>query len=256
MAAYRLALHFVRREINSRYLGSFSGGLWAIFQPMLQLAVYTFVFVYVLKARSAGPGAPPFVPFLVMGMWPWFAFSEALTRATTSIQNNATLIGKVKIPHEILVISAVAASFILQGIGFCAICVAMWMYGLHVDLLMLPFALLGYLQLFVLALGFSFAFAAIQVFVRDLTTALPQLLMLWMFTSPVIYSRTLIPEKYRHWMGLNPYTHYPEFFRALMLDYGSNTMFGYVLSLCVAAFTLILGYAIFRRLKTHFEDFL
>lgn len=256
MAVYRLAVHFTRREISSRYLGSFSGGLWAIFQPMLQLAVYTFVFVYVLKARSAGPGAPPFVPFLVMGMWPWFAFSEALTRATTAIQNNAALIGKVRLPRQILVISAVAASFILQAIGFCAICIAMALYGLHINLAMLPFALLGFFQLFILALGFAYAFAAIQVFVRDLSTALPQLLMLWMFTSPVIYSRSVIPEKYRHWMSLNPYTHYPEFFRALMLDYGSNTLFGYLNSLGIAVGVLGLGYAIFRRLESHFEDFL
>lgn len=257
MPALSLALHFIRREIRNRYLGSFSGGLWALFQPLLQLAVYGVVFVYVFKARSAGGSdAPPYVPFLVMGMWPWFAFSEAITRSTTVIQSNAALIGKVAMPREVLVIASVSASFILQGIGFCAICVAMRLFGVGIDLLMLPFAMLVLAQLYLLTLGFSFVCAAVQVFVRDLSSAMPQLLMLWMFSSPIFYSRELLPPRFRPWMGLNPFTHYPESFRALLLDYGSNTLYGTIYSLAVALTVLFIGYAVFRRLQTHFEDFL
>ena len=69
MPALSLALHFIRRDIRNRYLGSFSGGLWALLQPLIQLAVYGFVFVYVFKARVPGADAPGYVPFLALGLW-------------------------------------------------------------------------------------------------------------------------------------------------------------------------------------------
>ena len=77
--ALNLIFHFVRREISSRYLGSFSGGLWALMQPLIQLAVYGFVWTYVFGMRPpGGADAPGIVPFLAMGVWPWNAFAEAL----------------------------------------------------------------------------------------------------------------------------------------------------------------------------------
>src|SRR5579859_7648504 len=101
MPALQLALHFVRRDIRNRYLGSFSGGAWALLQPLIQLAVYGFVFVYVFKARPPGADASGYVPFLALGLWPWIAFSEALTRSATAIQDNAALIGKIALPRPV-----------------------------------------------------------------------------------------------------------------------------------------------------------
>lgn len=256
MPALRLALHFIRRDIRNRYLGSFSGGLWALIQPLAQLAVYGFVFVYVFKARVPGADAPGYVPFLALALWPWTAFAEGLTRATTAIQDNAALIGKVAIPREVLVFSAVAASFLVQGAGFLAIIVALRLFGVPVDLLGLPLAVAVYAQLFVLALGFAFLFAAIQVFVRDLAAALPQLLMLWMFASPVFYARESLPAAYRPALGVNPFTHYPEFFRAELLRMPPPSLTGDALAVAGAVLVLLVGWVVFRRLNPHFEDFL
>ena len=182
--ALNLALHFINRELRSRYLGSLSGGVWALVQPLIQLAVYGAVFVYVFKA--SGPvGGVGFVPFLALGLWPWNAFAEALMRGTTAIPDNAGLIGKVALPREVLVVAAVSSSFLLHGVGFCAICIVLKLWGVPIHLLALPLAFLTYLQLFVLALGFALTFAAIQVFVRDLSQVLVQVLQLWMFASPI-----------------------------------------------------------------------
>src|SRR6478752_910044 len=111
LPAFRLALHFIRRDIRNRYLGSFTGGLWALVQPLIQLAVYSFVFVQVFKARLPGMDAPGYVPFLVTALWPWTAFSEAIVRSTTAVQDNAALIGKVALPREVLVVAVAASSF-------------------------------------------------------------------------------------------------------------------------------------------------
>jgi len=257
MSALNLALHFVRREVSNRYLGSFSGGLWALLQPLIQLAVYSVVFMYVFRAPAPdGAGAYGYVPFLVMGLWPWNAFAESLGRATTVIQDNAALIGKVALPREVLVFATVAATFLVQTIGFCGIVVALRLFGVPVDFLGLPLALAGFAQLAVLALGFAMLFAALQVFVRDLAAALPQLLMLWMFASPVFYARASLPARYRSWLDWNPYAHYPEFFRAVLLGGEQVGPQAQVASLLVALLVLAAGVFVFRRLGPHFEDFL
>jgi len=256
MPGLRLALHFIRRDLRNRYLGSFSGGLWALFQPLIQLAVYSVVFIYVFGAKVPGANAPGFVPFLAVALWPWTAFSEGLARATTAIQDNAPLIHKVAMPREVLVFSSVASSFIVHGIGFCALVVALRIYGVPISLAALPLALVGFAQLFVLALGVAFLFAAVQVFVRDLASALPQLLMLWMFASPIYYARDSLPLPYRGWMDWNPIAHYTEFFRALLLGMGSVQAIESLISLIVACTAFVIGLAVFRRLKPHFEDFL
>jgi len=256
MPALRLALHFIRRDIHNRYLGSFSGGVWALVQPLIQLAVYGFVFVYVFKAKVPGADAPGYVPFLALGLWPWVAFSEGITRATTVIQDNAPLINKVAMPRQVLVFAAVASSFLVHGVGFCAIALALRAFGVPMDLLALPIALTGFMQLFLLALGIAFLCAAVQVFVRDLAPALPQLLMLWMFASPIFYARDSLPLRYQGWLDFNPFAYYPEYFRALLLHSGSFALRAEVTALLLAIVMLAIGLTVFRRLNPHFEDFL
>jgi len=134
--------------------------------------------------------------------------------------------------------------------------VALWMFGVPIDLVSLPFALLTFAQLFLLGLGFAFLFAALQVFVRDLSPALPQLLMLWMFASPIFYARDSFPEQYRSWLQINPFAHYPESLRASMLHFGSIGWRADATALLVAVCVLVAGWAVFRRLNPHFEDFL
>lgn len=256
MPALRLALHLIRRDIRNRYLGSFSGGLWALLQPLAQLAVYSFVFVYIFKAKAPGADAPGYVPFLAVALWPWTAFSEGLSRATTAIQENAGLIRKVAMQREVLVFAAVAASFLIQGIGFLAIILALRAFGVPVHLAALPWAAASYALLFVLALGYAFLFAAVQVFVRDLEAALPQLLMLWMFASPVFYARESLPERYQRFVDWNPFAHYTESFRGALLGAPVDAIGGSVTAVAVALGVLAVGIFVFRRLNPHFEDFL
>ena len=256
MSAFALTSHFVRREIRNRWLGSFSGGLWALLQPLIQLAVYGFVWVYVFRMRIPGfESGSGIVAFLAIGMWPWNAFAESLNRATTAVQDNAALIGKIALPRELLVLASVVSSFLLHGIGFCAVVLVLWLSGMPVHPGGLPVAALVFAQLFVLALGFAFLFAAIQVFVRDLAPTLAQLMPLWMFAGPVLYPRDYLPERFRGWLDWNPFTFYPEALREALLGYGSAGQ-PWLAALVIASALLLLGYGVFRRLSPHFEDFL
>lgn len=256
MATAQLTARFLRREIHSRFAGSFSGGLWALFQPLLQLAVYSFVFVQIFKAKIPGADAPGYVPFLMTALWPWTASSEAVLRATTAIESNAALIGKVALPREVLVLSTVLASFAIHFCGFLAIVLILAALGQGIHLAGLLPAVLLYLPLLVLSLGFALFCAAVQVFVRDLVQIVAQVLPLLMFSAPVFYDRDLLPERWRPWMDLNPFTFYAEQFRVALLHHGSfdPARFGVALALALAVW--LLGRWVFRRLDPHFEDFL
>ncbi len=252
----RLALHFILRELRERYRGSFTGFGWALLQPLLQLAIYAFVFVHVFKARVPGADAPGYVPFLVVALWPWVAFSDALVRSTQAIQDNAALIGKVALPREVLVVAPCAASFVLHIGGFAAIVLVLALAGTPVNLWHLPLVLMLYLPLFVLAFGLALGLAALQVFVRDLAQALGQVLMLLMFAAPVFYARESLPERWQGWLDANPFTFYAEAFRALLLGYGGVDLRELVIACVVAVLAFVAGRALFRRLDPHFEDFL
>lgn len=256
MSNAALTLRFIQRDLRSRFAGSFSGGLWALMQPLIQLAVYSFVFVHIFKARVPGAGAPGYVPFLVTAMWPWTAFSEAVLRSTTAIQDNAALIGKVALPREILVVASVCTSFAIHMTGFVAIVLVLgltrgdvWLSGL---LLALPL----YLPLFALALGLALLCAAVQVFVRDLVQALGQILPLLMFGAPIFYDRSTLSPSVQGWFDLNPFTFYAESFRALLLEHGTFAADRLAVAVLVAGLALLLGHWVFRRLDSHFEDFL
>ena len=256
MSRLVLAAHFIKRELRERYRGSFTGFGWALLQPLLQLAIYAFVFVQIFKARVPGVGAPGYVPFLVVAMWPWIAFSESILRSTTAIQDNAALIGKVALPRELLVLAPSAASFLLHGAGFLAILVVLAVAGQGVEMAKVPLALLLYVPMFAYALGICLALAALQVFVRDLVQIMGQLLTLMMFAAPIFYDRSNLPERYQVLLDLNPFTFYVESMRNLLLGYGDFPWHGLIIAIPVATLTLVFGYWLFRRLDPHFEDFL
>lgn len=256
MSAITLTLNFFKRDLRNRFAGSFTGGLWAIIQPLLQLAITSFVFIYVFRVRVPGASDVGYVPFLATALWPWTAFSEGVLRSTTAIQDNAALIGKVALPREVLVVATAAASFAIHLVGFIAVMLALRIAGYNVQLAALPAALLLYLPLFAFTLGCALLCAAVQVFVRDLVQALGQLLPLLMFTAPIYYDRGLLPERFKGLIDLNPFTFYAEAFRAELLGHGQIDPARFAIATAVSILVLLVGHWVFRRLDPHFEDFL
>lgn len=253
---WRLFRHFLARDLKNRFLGSFTGGLWALIQPLVQLAIYAFVFVHIFKARLPGADAPDYVPFLIVALWPWTAFSEGVLRATTAIVDNAGLIGKVALPRQIPVLATVTASFLLHGAGFIAIVLILPLFGYATHPGWLPAALLAMILLWVLATGFALLFSAIQVFVRDLMQVLTQLLMLAMFAAPIFYAREMMPERFQSLMDLHPYTWYAEAMRDMLLrgqwPAPGPTLVAIVVAIVIAG----AGAWVFHRLDRQMEDFL
>lgn len=253
---WRLAGQFYLRELKSKYLGSISGFLWPLLQPLALLAVYSYVFVVVFNARVPEAEATGFVPYLAIAFWPWTAFSESLQRAVPTIHENADLISKVAVPQALLVESTVAAGFTLQMAGYAAVIAVLAATGTPIHAAGIPGAVAVLGLLFVFTLGLSYLLSALQVFVRDLEHALMPVLMLWFFGTPILYSISLIPPDLRWIAHVNPMTWFVSTLRDLLLH--GNWTAGWTDAIVVSA-TLalfVVGRRLFQRLSPRFEDFL
>lgn len=251
----RLLRHFALRDLRQRWLNSFSGAAWALLQPLALLAIYSFVFVHVLRVRLPADAGVDLVPFLAAGLWPWTAFAESLNRATNVLPENAGLLAKVALPREVLVIAPVAGSFAIHGFGFVAVVVALALLGHRVEWLYLPGALFAFLLLGLFATGLALMLSALTVFVRDLQQIVGQTLTLAFFLTPIFYSAAMVPPPFAAVLDANPITSYVNASRGSLLE-GQIVPAPLLGCLIWASLALALGTFVFRRLARHIEDYL
>lgn len=246
----------VSRAVRTDYLDNLTGFAWLVIQPLLLLAVYAFVFTTIFKARIPAAGEMGFVPFLAVAFWPWTAFSESVLRASGAVTSNAALIGKVAFPAELLPLSTVTATFLMHLAGYLAVLIVLQLLGTTIHWLGLLAALPVLLLLGLLACALALFASALQVFLRDVAQILPPLMTFWFFTTPILYSASLLPPQWAAVMQFNPMTWYVDRLRDFLLfgDFAVG-----VADLVVPLLTLLmfgLALVFFRRFSPHFEDFL
>lgn len=250
-----LFANFVSREIRTRYLGSATGLAWALVQPLALLAVYHFVFTSIFRVGNL-VASQSFVAFVAVALWPWLAAQEALQRGTVSLANYAGLIRKAAFPHETVVFASVAATFVLQFVGYLVVLVALRLFGQPIRLEGLLLALPLWLTLALAVTGIALALASLQVFVRDVEHVLMPVLMMLMYLTPILYPLTIVPEKVRPWVAANPFGWLVTRMRDALLDGRLAPAWSDAVALVVACALFALGLAMFRRLSPHFEDFI
>ncbi|MDQ2962826.1 MAG: ABC transporter permease [Pseudomonadota bacterium] len=258
-AVPRLARHralftnFFRRELFARYLGSVTGLAWAFVHPLALLAVYHFVFTTVFRAGTMN--GKSFLLFVAVALWPWLAAQEALQRGTVAIAGYAGLIRKVAFPHELIVYASVAATLVLQFVGYLVVLAVLALFGepVHFEGLLLAAPL--WLVLAVAITGVSLALAALQVFIRDVEHILLPVLMILMYLTPILYPLSLVPEGVRPWVAANPFGYLVDRLRDALLEGRLAIHWGDAVALVVAVALFVGGRWIFLRLSPHFEDF-
>ena len=248
-----LFLHFLRRELTSRYLGSVTGLAWALLAPLALLAVYDFVFTNVFKATSFAGAS--FLAFVAVALWPWLAAQEALMRGTLCLPGYAGMIRKVAFPHEIVVLASVAATFALQFAGYVGVLAVLAVAGQGIHVAGLALALYVWLVLLIAVAGLAFALSAVQVFVRDVEHVLAPILMILMYLTPILYPLSLVPESLRGIVAANPFGWAVARLRDGLLDSRLALQWGDALALGVAVLLFLAGRFVFARLSPHFEDF-
>lgn len=250
-----LTRRFLRLDLAARFQGNIAGAAWAVLAPLLQLAVFFLVFVHIFGQRVPGLSGTGVVAFLAIGFWPWFAFSEAVARATTTLPDNAALIAKVALPREALVLARVLAPFVLHGVGFVVIVALMPVFGVDLAWSGMWLVPLLWLPLLGMAIGMGLLVAAVQVFVRDLAQVVGHVLQLMFFLTPILYSRDIVPAWLRPVLDANPLTGIVSSMRAAMLG-GEFPLLALSISVGAAVASVLSGVWLFRRLDPQFEDYL
>ena len=250
-----LLRELIRRDIQNRYSGSVAGVFWALLHPIAMLAVYAVVFEFIFSVRvpNALPNQP-YVLFVAVALWPWLAFSEALSRSTVAVQQHAALVKKVAFPHELLVYSAVLSSFVIQACGFAVVLGVLRAFGFVINFWALPFVAVGMFILLLISTAVGLALAALQVFIRDVEQLLTQVMSVLFYATPILYPMTAVPGWMANVMQWNPLVHLLEPIRtALLLP--SEPRFGALfVSALVAILALYAARRFFLKLSPHFED--
>ena len=248
--------NLVVRQIRQDYLENLTGFAWLIIQPLILLAVYTFVFSTIFKARIPEANEIGFVPYLAVAFWPWIAFSEAILRANNSITENSALIGKVAFATEQLPLATVTATFIMHMFGYLAVLLVLQFLGTGIHWLYLSLVIPVLILMWAFACAIALFSSATQVFVRDIAQILPPLMTFWFFTTPILYSPSYLPEAIQGLAKWNPMAWFVARLRELLLfgevSIGLNVLIAAILIGLLAWLSL----RYFRRFSGHFEDFL
>jgi lipopolysaccharide transport system permease protein len=246
---------FVRNEIKGRFAGSMGGFVWSLLTPLANLLIYIFVFSLVLRIRlqPTETGTDSFAVYFLAGLLPWAAFSEALNNATDALLSRANLITKVAFPLEILPISGVIVPFCLNGLGFGMFLIYLIFKGyFHIAWLWLPLVVMIHM---LFTLGLVSLISSLSVFLRDIKHFMGTVLSLWFFLTPIIYSLSMVPEKLRWVVKMNPMFPFVELYhQSLLHHFISFRMLAYALVLTVL--TLFLSVLFFERSKHAFADVL
>jgi len=247
--------YLIAQDFAQRFSGNILGLAWALVAPVLQLALFAFVFVLIFKARVPGLDGLGYVVYLSMGMWPWFAFSDAVARGTTAITDQASLLAKVAIAPWQLIAARVAGGFILHGIGFIAVLLLLWIGSPHLQPAYLPLTLLAWAALAALALALAMIFAIIHVFVRDLQQIVVYGLTAAMFLTPILYAADLGPPELQALQRFNPFADAIFGIRNPLMsgDLGHALP---ITTLACAGMGLLVATWLYRRFRPHLLDFL
>ena len=243
----------VARELKARYRGSVLGFFWSFVNPVMLLLVYSFVFSTIMPNTTQG--IQPYALFMFCGILPWTWFSASLSESTNSLISGGNLIKKVLFPAEVLPIVSVLTNMVNFFLGLLILVPSLIYYHrlpFSFDLLWFPVAVAVQL-IFTLAL--SLALAALTVHFRDIRDLLANVLTLWFFATPIIYSwRQENVRAYKRLFDLNPFTH-------LAISYQEILFFGQVghwkWLLFIGGVSMVLflaAYWLFDRLRDSFAE--
>ena len=248
--AYRELLYFLTwRDIKIRYKQTALGAAWAIIQPLFAMLLFTLFFGRLARIPSDGI---PYPVFAYAGLLPWTFFANALTNSGNSLVGSTSLITKVYFPRAIIPAAAVAAGLLDFIIAFVILIPLLVYYETTLTwrILVLPaFVLLTTL----LALGAGMWLSALNVKYRDVRYALPFIVQLWLFASPVIYPLSIVPERWRWVFALNPVTGIIEGFRASLFGKDFDWTAIAIATVLSVGLLIYAAYA-FRRVEESFAD--
>lgn len=239
----------VRRDLKGRYKNSVLGFLWTFVNPLLQLAVYTFVFSFVMPM-----GIDHYSMHLFVGLVPWLFFATCLTGGARVILDQQDMVKKIHFPREVLPVAYVTSQFVNMVLSGLVVIVMLFITGIGIDLKALLYLPIVMLVQYAFTLGITLICSAITVYVRDLEQILAAISLAWIYMTPVVYPITIIPEEYMQLYMLNPMTPIIVAYRDIMFYGQVPQMDTLTVAVIWGVVMLVIGLWIFGKLKKHFAE--
>ena len=249
-----LLLSLVIRDIETRYRGTMLGILWAIVYPLMMLAVYSFVFGGVFKARwGNGSDMKDFVLMLYCGLIVHALFSETLNRSPSAILSNPSYVKKVVFPLELLPFSQLASALFnaIVGLSMLYLFLLLQHHTIPFTIVFVPLVLL---PLVFLTAGLAWFLAAIGVFFQDVGQIIGVAMSVLMFLSPIFYPATSAPILVQNLIYLNPLTFPIEALRAVLILGNQPDWLNWTVYFLIAIMVAIAGLWIFQKSRPAFAD--
>ncbi|MBP0948310.1 ABC transporter permease [Pseudomonas alliivorans] len=250
-----LISQMTRREVIGRYRGSVMGLAWSFFNPVLMLAVYTFVFSEIFSARWVGvdTGKGGFAILLFVGMIVHGLFAECANRAPSLVMSNSNYVKKVVFPLEILPVITLGSALFHSCISLVVLVIAQLLisHTLYWTALLFPLILV---PLILGTLGISWLLASLGVYLRDVGHVITVLTTVLLFLSPVLYPVAALPEVYRPWLQLNPLTYIIEESRSVLLFGNLPHWDSLGVAILIGAVMAAIGFWFFQKTRKGFAD--
>ena len=246
---YRELFFFlVWRNVKVRYKQTLLGASWAVIQPFFTMIVFSLFFGKLAKMPSDGV---PYPIFSYCALLPWTYFSLAVSQAGNSLVGHAHLITKVYFPRVAIPVSATLSGLVDLFIASFVLLGMMFYYRIPIGwgLLLCPALVV---PLVMLALGVGMILASLNVKYRDIKYTIPFILQMWLFITPIIYPTSIIPERLRFLVALNPVAGIIDAFRASILPTRQVDWQSLGISIALSLFIFVAGLVYFRKTERHF----
>lgn len=245
-----LLLILTLRDVKLRYKQTALGVIWVILQPLIASLIFAVIFGRFANLPSNGV---PYLLFVFAGLLPWNLFAGALQRAGNSLISDSKLISKVYFPRMTIPIASSAAVLVDFAVALVVMLALLLLNGwaLTWNLLVLPPLVI---MLLLISVGVSLFISALNVYYRDFMYALPFVVQVWMYASPVVYSGDLIPEIVKPFYAINPLVGIIEGFRWALLGTGDFPAVPLLISLVIGTVLFVAGGLVFQRVEQNFAD--
>lgn len=253
----QLTWEMAKREISDRYVGQVFGVLWSLGHPLILMMVYVFIFGFVFKVKVGGTADMPlnYTTYLLSGLIPWLAFSEAMSKASTVIVGNANLVKQVVFPIEVLPVKGVLASLLNQVIFTVLLMVYVLSYHHVLPWTYILIPLLILMEMLAM-IGASYVLSAIGVYFRDIKDFVQVFCVVGIYLMPIFYLPDQVPALFRPILYLNPFSYLGWCFQDACYFGRFAHPWAWVVFFVMSLSIFILGYRVFRRLKVMFGNVL
>lgn len=241
---------WTKKELRTRYKGSFLGFLWTFVNPLLQLIVYSLIFPFIMKLNQEN-----YAMFLFVALIPWNFFTNSLQGGCGLFVYNSSMVTKVYFPREVLPLSYTLSGIMNMIFSYMIVFPMLILFKVSFtwNLLWLPIL---FVSQGILCLGITLMVSSINVYLRDLEYLISVMLMALYFMTPIMYDISGIPEKLQKILYLNPMTGYVILYRNVTYSGVALDFRLYLYSLSYSIIILLIGYFVFLKLQRKFTEVL